>query len=98
MEVKDIKVKAMGMQEYEKYLGMLDELTEKVNKKELTPRRFAMGIAKWIGTEIYGLDVETIKPGTLFDLSDKTVKMTEESELEDEKNSVASGIGESKVE
>jgi len=94
----DIEVRALSIAEYEKYLEMLDELTEKVNKKELTPRTFALSIAKWIGTEIYGLDMETIKPGTLFDLSDKTVKLTEESEIKDEKNSVTSGIGESKVE
>lgn len=90
----EIKVKAMTLVEYEKYLAYLNECYEKVNDKKMQTFEMGLLVMKWVAKEIYGLDPYTLHPGTLKYIADKTVEMTEKSEIEDEKNSVKSGIGE----
>ena len=90
----EIKVKAMTLAEYEKYLAYLNECYEKVNDKKMQTFEMGMLVMKWVAKEIYGLDPYTLHPGTLKHIADKTVELTEKSEIEDEKNSVKSGIGE----
>ena len=90
----DVKVKAMTLAEYEKYLAYLNECYEKVNDKKMQTFEMGMLVMKWVAKEIYGIDPYTLHPGTLKYIADKTVEMTEKSEIEDEKNSVKSGSGE----
>ena len=89
-----MEIRAMTLTEYEKYLGYLNECYEKVNNKEIQTYEMGMLVMKWVAKEIYGIDPYTLRPGTLKHLSDKTIELTEKSEIEDEKNSVTSGIGE----
>lgn len=95
----EFNLRKMTPAEYEEYLDKLDELTEKVNKKEITPRKFAYKTMEWGVKTIYGIDINNtaLSPGTLFDIFEKTVQMTEKSELDDEKNSGKSGTGESEA-
>ncbi len=90
----EIKVKAMALDQYEKYLAYLNECYEKVNNKEMQTYEMGMSVMKWVAKEIYGLDPYSMHPGTLKYIADKTVELTEKSEIEDEKNSEKSGIGE----
>ena len=90
----DVKIKAMTLAEYEKYLAYLNECYEKVNDKKMQTFEMGMFVMKWVAKEIYGIDPYTLHPGTLKYIADKTVEMTEKSEIEDEKNSVKSGSGE----
>ena len=90
----EIKVKAMTLDQYEKYLSFANEGYDLVNDKKKRITDFSVDIMKWIAKEIYGLDPYTMRPGTLKYIADKTVELTEKSEIEDEKNSVKSGIGE----
>jgi hypothetical protein len=90
----DVKIKAMTLAEYEKYLAYLNECYEKVNDKKMQTFEMGMLVMKWVAKEIYGIDPYTLHPGTLKYIADKTVEMTEKSEIEDEKNSVKSGSGE----
>lgn len=90
----EIKVKAMTLDQYEKYLAFANEGYDLVNDKKKRITDFSVDIMKWIAKEIYGLDPYTMRPGTLKYIADKTVELTEKSEIEDEKNSVKSGIGE----
>ena len=90
----DLKIKAMTLAEYEKYLAYLNECYEKVNDKKMQTFEMGMLVMKWVAKEIYGIDPYTLHPGTLKYIADKTVEMTEKSEIEDEKNSVKSGSGE----
>ena len=96
----EFNLRKMSPAEYEEYLDKLDEFTEKVNKKELTPRKFAYKTMEWGVKTIYGIDIKNteLSIGTLFDIFEKTVQMTEKSELDDEKNSEKSGSGESGAE
>ena len=90
----EIKVKSMTLEQYEKYLAFANEGYDMVNDKKKRITDFSVDIMKWIAKEIYGLDPYTMRPGTLKYIADKTVELTEKSEIEDEKNSVKSGIGE----
>ena len=90
----EIKVKPMTLEQYEKYLAYANEGYDMVNDKKKRITDFSVDIMKWIAKEIYGLDPYTMRPGTLKYIADKTVELTEKSEIEDEKNSVKSGIGE----
>ena len=90
----EIKVKSMALAQYEKYLAHVDECYEKVNKKEMQTYEMGLNVMKWVAKEVYGLDPYTLHPGTLKYIADKTVEMTEKSEIEDEKNSGKSGTGE----
>ena len=90
----EIKVKPMTLEQYEKYLAFANEGYDLVNDKKKRITDFSVDIMKWIAKEIYGLDPYTMRPGTLKYIADKTVELTEKSEIEDEKNSVKSGIGE----
>lgn len=90
----EIKVKSMALDQYEKYLAYLDECYEKVNKKEMQTYEMGLLVMKWVAKEIYGLDPYELHPGTLKYIADKTVAMTEKSEIDDEKNSEKSGNGE----
>ena len=90
----EIKVKPMTLDQYEKYLAFANEGYDLVNDKKKRITDFSVDIMKWIAKEIYGLDPYTMRPGTLKYIADKTVELTEKSEIEDEKNSVKSGIGE----
>ena len=90
----EIKVKPMTLEQYEKYLAFANEGYDMVNDKKKRITDFSVDIMKWIAKEIYGLDPYTMRPGTLKYIADKTVELTEKSEIEDEKNSKKSGIGE----
>ena len=90
----EIKVKPMTLEQYEKYLAFANEGYDMVNDKKKRITDFSVDIMKWIAKEIYGLDPYTMRPGTLKYIADKTVELTEKSEIEDEKNSGKSGIGE----
>ena len=90
----EIKVKAMALDQYEKYLAHVDECYEKVNKKEMQTYEMGLRVMKWVAKEVYGLDPYTLHPGTLKYIADKTGEMREKSEKEEEKNSEKSGIGE----
>ena len=94
MTIKDIKVRPLTMDEYEKYLDFIEDTDQKVKDKKISLRKSAYELAKWVAKEIYGIEDLTCTPGTLFDILNKTVELTDKSELEDEKNSVTSGIGE----
>lgn len=94
MTIKDIKIRPLTMDEYEKYLDFIEDTDEKVKDKKITLRKSAYELAKWVAKEIYHLEDLNCTPGTLFDILNKTIEMTDKSELEDEKNSVTSGIGE----
>ena len=93
-----VTVKPMTLDQYEKYLAFANDGYEKVNNKEMRVTEFSVAVMKWVAKEVYGLDPYTMRPGTLKYLADKTVELTEESEIKDEKNSETSGTGESKAE
>ena len=90
----EIKVKPMTLEQYEKYLAFANEGYDMVNDKKKRITDFSVDIMKWVAKEIYGLDPYTLHPGTLKYIADKTVELTEKSEIEDEKNSEKSGSGE----
>ena len=90
----DIKIKAMELGQYEKYLAFISEGYEKVNEKKKRAAEFALETQKWVVQEVYGIDPYTMHPGTMRYVAEKTVELTEKSEIEDEKNSEKSGIGE----
>ena len=90
----EIKVKAMTLEQYEKYLAFANKGYDLVNDKKKHITEFSVDIMKWISKEVYGLDPYAMRPGTLKYIADKTVELTEKSEIEDEKNSEKSGLGE----
>ena len=94
MEIKDIKPRALTIDEYEKYLDFIEETDKKVADKKVSLRKSAYELAKWVAKEIYHVEELNCTPGTLFDVLNRTVELTDKSELADEKNSVTSGIGE----
>ena len=94
MEIKDIKPRALTIDEYEKYLDFIEETDKKVADKKVSLRKSAYELAKWVAKEIYHVEELDCTPGTLFDILNKTVTLTDKSELADEKNSEASGTGE----
>ena len=94
MTIKEVKIRALTMDEYEKYLDFIEDTDKKVQDKKITLRKSAYELAKWVAKEIYHIEDLSCTPGTLFDLLNKTVELTDKSELEDEKNFVKSGIGE----
>ena len=94
MEIKDIKPRALTIDEYEKYLDFIEETDKKVADKKVSLRKSAYELAKWVVKEIYHVEELDCTPGTLFDVLNRTVELTDKSELADEKNSVTSGIGE----
>ena len=94
MTIKEVEIRALTMDEYEKYLDFIETTDQKVKDKKISLRKSAYELAKWVAKEIYHVEDLNCTPGTLFDLLNKTVELTDKSELEDEKNSVESGIGE----
>lgn len=89
-----MKIKSMDLKQYEQYLAFANEGYEQVNDKKKHITEFSVDIMKWVAKEVYGLDPYTLHPGTLKYIADKTIELTEKSEIEDEKNSVKSGNGE----
>ena len=94
MEIKDVKVRALTIDEYEKYLDYIEQTDKDVADKKVSLRKSAYELAKWVAKEIYHVENLNCTPGTLFDLLNRTVELTDKSELADEKNSEKSGIGE----
>ena len=94
MTIKEVEIRALTMDEYEKYLDFIETTDQKVKDKKISLRKSAYELAKWVAKEIYHVEDLNCTPGTLFDLLNRTVELTDKSELEDEKNSVESGIGE----
>ena len=94
MTIKEVEIRALTMDEYEKYLDFIEETDQKVKDKKISLRKSAYELAKWVAKEVYHVEDLSCTPGTLFDLLNRTVELTDKSELEDEKNSVESGIGE----
>lgn len=94
MEIKDIKPRALTIDEYEKYLDFIEKTDKDVADKKVSLRKSAYELAKWVAKEIYHVEELNCTPGTLFDVLNKTVELTDKSELADEKNSVTSGTGE----
>lgn len=82
----DIKARSLTMDEYETYLDKVEEYDKKVDAKEMSRIKYVINMAKYILTEIYQVEVEKYNPGTIIDLYQKTIKLTEQSEVEDEKN------------
>lgn len=82
----DIKARSLTMDEYETYLDKVEEYDKKVDAKEMSRIKYVVNLAKYILTEIYQVEVEKYNPGTIIDLYQKTIKLTEQSEVEDEKN------------
>ena len=97
MTIKEVKVRALTMDEYEKYLDYIEETDAKLKDKKVSLRKSAWELAKWLAKEIYGVTDLSCTPGTLLDLLNKTIELTDKSEIADEKNSEKSGIGESKA-
>ena len=71
----------MTLEQYEKYLAFANEGYDMVNDKKKRITDFSVDIMKWIAKEIYGLDPYTMRPGTLKYIADKTVELTEKSEI-----------------
>lgn len=94
MEIKDIKPRALTIDEYEKYLDFIEKTDKDVADKKVSLRKSAYELAKWVAKEIYHAEELNCTPGTLFDVLNRTVELTDKSELADEKNSVTSGTGE----
>lgn len=94
MTIKEVEIRPLTMDEYEKYLDFIETTDQKVKDKKISLRKSAYELAKWVAAEIYHIEDLNCTPGTLFDLLNRTVELTDKSELEDEKNSVESGIGE----
>jgi len=94
MEIKDIKPRALTIDEYEKYLDFIEKTDKDVADKKVSLRKSAYELAKWVAKEIYHVEELNCTPGTLFDVLNRTVELTDKSELADEKNSVTSGTGE----
>ena len=94
MEIKDIKPRALTIDEYEKYLDFIEKTDKDVADKKVSLRKSAYELAKWVAKEIYHVEKLNCTPGTLFDVLNRTVELTDKSELADEKNSVTSGTGE----
>ena len=95
MEIREIKARALTPEEYEKYLDYIDETDAKMKDKKVSLRKSAWELSKWVAKEIYNITEFNCTPGTLLDLLNKTVELTDKSEIADEKNSEKSGIGES---
>lgn len=94
MEIKDVKPRALTIDEYEKYLDFIEKTDKDVTDKKVSLRKSAYELAKWVAKEIYHVEELNCTPGTLFDVLNRTVELTDKSELADEKNSVTSGTGE----
>ena len=94
MEIKDIKPRALTIDEYEKYLDFIEKTDKDVADKKVSLRKSAYELAKWVAKEIYHVEELNCTPGTLFDVLNRTVELTDKSELADEKNYVTSGTGE----
>ncbi len=94
MEIKDIKPRALTIDEYEKYLDFIEKTDKDVADKKVSLRKSAYELAKWVAKEIYHVEELNCTPGTLFDVLNRTVELTDKSELADEKNSGTSGTGE----
>lgn len=94
MEIKDIKPRALTIDEYEKYLDFIEKTDKDVADKKVSLRKSFYELAKWVAKEIYHVEELKCTPGTLFDVLNRTVELTDKSELADEKNSVTSGTGE----
>lgn len=94
MKIKDIKPRALTIDEYEKYLDFIEKTDKDVADKKVSLRKSAYELAKWVAKEIYHVEELNCTPGTLFDVLNRTVELTDKSELADEKNSVTSGTGE----
>ena len=98
MEEK-MEVRKMTFTEYDAYLDYMEELKDKAESKEISMRKMGFNLAKWVLEKIYGIDLSKVDySNALWKLFEDTVALTEEREIGDEKNSEASGIGESKVE
>lgn len=103
MEIKDIKVRGMNFEEFEKYHAFLEERDKKDKEAETAGEnkdainlKSRMEISKWIMKEIYGVDVKDLNctVATVLTLTSKTESLSFENELADEKNSEVSGTGE----
>lgn len=92
---KNMEIKKMTFAEYDEYLDLMEKLKDKTDAKEISMRKMGFELAKWVLEKIYGIDLTKEEySNALWELFEKTVALTEEREIENEKNSVTSGNGE----
>lgn len=98
MAIKDLEIRGMTFDEFERYCEKLDELEEQEKKGEISTLKKKMETAKWVMKNIYDMDVKDMKctAFTILKIANKTDTLTMKSEIEDEKNLNKSGIGELK--
>lgn len=56
MEIKDIKPRALTIDEYEKYLDFIEKTDKDVADKKVSLRKSAYELAKWVAKEIYHVE------------------------------------------
>ncbi len=91
-----ITAKPMTYKQYKDFLKFKDLAEEKGKKEKLSNQEIFFSVADWVAKEVYDIDPDTTKhtPGTMVDLANKTVILSDQSEVEDLKNLEKSGTGE----
>ena len=90
-----MEARKMTFTEYDEYLDLMEKLKEKSDNKEITMRKMGFELARWVLEKIYNIDLtKEVYSNALWELFEKTVALTEEREIKDEKNSETSGNGE----
>jgi hypothetical protein len=96
-----IEIRPMSMKEHDEYQDFMDELNKKMTKNEITASKVIREAEKWVLQKIYNVDVYAkeckLTPGTIFAITERTRKATDEANEADIKNFVMSGSGEAKA-
>ena len=94
--MEKITAKAMNYKQYKDFLKFTESVNEKGKKEKLSNENQMFLLADWVAKEVYDIDPDTTQntPGTMVDLTNKTIILSNQSEVEDLKNLDKSGTGE----
>lgn len=94
--MEKIIAKPMTYKQYKDFLKFKESVNEKGKKEKLSNENQMFEISDWVAKEVYGIDPDTTEhtAGTMVDLANKTVILSNQSEVEDLKNLGKSGTGE----
>lgn len=90
-----ITAKPMTYKQYKDFLDFKETITEKGKKEKFSDEKQMFFLADWVAKEVYNIDPEitALTAGTMVDLTNKTIILSNKSEVEDLKNLEESGIG-----
>lgn len=94
--MEKIIAKAMNYKQYKDFLKLKESVNEKGKKEKLSNENQTLLLADWVVKEVYDIDPDTTQNtfGTIVDLTNKTIILSNQSEVEDLKNLEKSGTGE----